>query len=488
MSIGRRLPTVFFLGAASFLGGALTSGCAGAGTATATDGARLFARNCAGCHGISGRADGIAARFLYPRPRDFSRSQFRFGDTLADIERTVSRGLPGTSMPPFEGLLSADQIASLARHVASLSPNMAAGEKLSLPPLPDGSAHRGRELYADACRNCHGAEGRGDGPSSRTMADDVGIPLRPVDLTSAPLKGGDTPDDIHRVLLRGVPGTPMPSYDGALTPQQMADMVAFVRSLRPQHEAMPGDNRLLAARHPSLPPVDDVAAWDGVPAISIALRPLWQRPGWPPRLTVRTLHDDRTVRFLLEWPDDHPDRTVGRVDDFVDAVALMLPSRTDGVAFIGMGSGVGPEDPGATVHIWQWRATQGAGPAQAYPRLVRDANPLEALPRAFPARVAENPLSGPAGKTGQVPAVLEYTAAGPGSVTIVPAAARRGDGTGVWQDGHWRVALDLPMTGGEPDLSDGTTTLAALAVWDGAAGDRNGQKTITPWVRLEIAP
>ncbi|MFQ5670086.1 MAG: c-type cytochrome [Acidobacteriota bacterium] len=447
----------------------------------------LYAGTCAGCHGPTGQADGPASPFVYPRPRDFTRSPFKFGGTPQEIARTITRGLPGTSMPPFGDLLSASEVASLAAHVSKLSPFSSPGGEIVAVPSGAGSAMAGKTLFADTCAKCHGPTGRGDGPSARTMTDQVGIPLRPIDLTSAPLKGGETGEDLYLRISRGIPGTPMPSYEGALTAQQTWDLVAYIQSLRPAHAATPPAGGIIVRRVTRLPEPTDPAGWREAPAATLGLRPLWQRPQWPPSLTVRAVHDGRTMRFLLEWPDARPDRTVGRMEDFVDAVGLMLPAEGDMRPFIGMGRASAGEDRGATVRIWQWRATQGIGPASAYPRLVRDTNPLEALPQARPASLAGNPLSGGPGRSPEVPAVVEYVAAGPGTLTVVPAAQREGTGSGAWEDGRWRVMVDLESRpDGTSRLGPGTRTLVAFAVWDGSAGDRNGQKTITAWVNLEV--
>jgi mono/diheme cytochrome c family protein len=37
--------------------------------------------------------------------------------------------------------------------------------------------------------------------------------------------------DLYRTISNGIKGTPMPSYSGAMTPEQMWDLVHFVQSL-----------------------------------------------------------------------------------------------------------------------------------------------------------------------------------------------------------------------------------------------------------------
>ena len=91
------------------------------------DFAALYSENCAACHGERGDGQGIAARFLYPKPRDF-RGRFRLISTSNmvptrdDLLAVLRRGMPGSSMPSWEHLsdsnrnLLVDEI--LKMHVA----------------------------------------------------------------------------------------------------------------------------------------------------------------------------------------------------------------------------------------------------------------------------------------------------------------------------------------------------------------------------------
>jgi len=92
---------------------------------------------------------------------------------------------------------------------------------------------RGRQLYADAeCAACHGAGGRGDGPSAPTLKDSQELPITATDLSRpARFKNGGRPEDVYRTLMTGLTGTPMPSYGDSLEPDQAWDLVYFVLSL-----------------------------------------------------------------------------------------------------------------------------------------------------------------------------------------------------------------------------------------------------------------
>ncbi|MGH2395318.1 MAG: c-type cytochrome, partial [Candidatus Limnocylindria bacterium] len=101
------------------------------------------------------------------------------------------------------------------------------------PPVTPERLARGKQLYADAeCLACHGAGGRGDGPSAPTLKDNRELPIAATDLTRPErFKNGGRPEDIYRTLLTGLAGTPMPSYADSLEPEQAWDLVYYVLTL-----------------------------------------------------------------------------------------------------------------------------------------------------------------------------------------------------------------------------------------------------------------
>ena len=70
-------------------------------------GKKTFEQECIACHGAAGNGEGDAAYLLYPRPRDFTSSEFRIISTWDgvptddDLFRTISRGMPGSAMPSW---------------------------------------------------------------------------------------------------------------------------------------------------------------------------------------------------------------------------------------------------------------------------------------------------------------------------------------------------------------------------------------------------
>jgi complex iron-sulfur molybdoenzyme family reductase subunit gamma len=82
-------------------------------------------------------------------------------------------------------------------------------------------------------------------------------------------------------------------------------------------------------------------------------------------------------------------------------------------------------------------------------------------------------------------------AQGFGTVGPRSGAASSWTARGTWKDGYWDVVFSRSMSAeieGEPALSPGLSAFLAFAVWDGSFGDRNGQKSVSVWHRLEVAP
>lgn len=207
---------------------------------SAAKGAVVYAKQCAFCHGKDGAGDGEDAGKFYWAPANFKDAEFKLRSTKtgtlptdADLVRTIKRGLPGTAMVSHEHLTDA-QIADVVAHIKSLSPRWkeGPGQSVTVARPADFAAFtaRGPEAYAEAgCGMCHGGGGRGSGPSTLNLTQN-GRPTKPADLSRRPFKGGDTPEDIYRVLATGMDGTPMPSFE-TLEPAVLWAIVAQVQTL-----------------------------------------------------------------------------------------------------------------------------------------------------------------------------------------------------------------------------------------------------------------
>jgi mono/diheme cytochrome c family protein len=63
-----------------------------------------FTKNCAACHGEKGDASGQMAAVLVPKPRNFQTEPFKKGNKPDEIFKTLSTGIPGSTMVAFSQL------------------------------------------------------------------------------------------------------------------------------------------------------------------------------------------------------------------------------------------------------------------------------------------------------------------------------------------------------------------------------------------------
>jgi mono/diheme cytochrome c family protein len=208
-------------------------------------GKSLYEANCEKCHGARGAGDGPAAVFLLPRPRDFTTAAYKFRTTEfgllptdEDIFRTITRGADGTGMPPWQSLLNDEERWALVDYIKDFSPRFAEGPppeavKIPKPPKTSPNLANGKRLYATLeCGKCHGAEGRGDGPSAPFLNDAKGFHVNSRDFTDpASFRAGWTAREIVRTLKTGLNGTPLPIYIGLMTQEENYDIAAYVMSL-----------------------------------------------------------------------------------------------------------------------------------------------------------------------------------------------------------------------------------------------------------------
>ena len=234
----------------------------GALTGHATHGERLYIRFCIGCHGPDGNADGMNAQWIDPKPRNFTEATFKCRSTPTgtlpvdqDLFNAITRGFVTTNMPQWRPL-SPQQRADLVAFVKTWSPRWSTekpGTPLVIPqetPDTPESVERGKVLYQTTlkCVECHGPTGVGDGPSAATLHDNDGNPIKPFDfVTGTRFKCGSTDEDLYRILMTGLDGTPMPSWADFLeNPNQTWDLVHYLRSLQLNYH--PPQNKTVAAK------------------------------------------------------------------------------------------------------------------------------------------------------------------------------------------------------------------------------------------------
>jgi cytochrome c oxidase cbb3-type subunit 3/ubiquinol-cytochrome c reductase cytochrome c subunit len=191
------------------------------------DFAALFHTNCAGCHGEAGRSGATLS---------LSNPIFL---AIADdntLRGAISDGVPDTLMPAFAehagGMLTARQVEVLVDEMRVRWARPAALAGATPPPYagPPGNPERGQVVFTSYCASCHGADGTG-GPKSRSIVDGSYLALV-------------SPQGLRTLLIAGRPEIGQPDWRGdpagrPLSSQQIADVVAWLISHRPEYPGQP---------------------------------------------------------------------------------------------------------------------------------------------------------------------------------------------------------------------------------------------------------
>ncbi|MBI1741229.1 MAG: c-type cytochrome [Acidobacteriales bacterium] len=222
----------------------------------------LYLRYCVLCHGVFGDGNGDNAPFLDPRPRDFTAATFKCRSTPtgtlpldSDLIGTLVRGVQATNMPSWRPLTDENR-QDLVAYIKTFSERWKTekpGDAIKIPPetpVSIESIRRGHELFQKMeCWKCHGQQGRGDGPSASTLTDSKDQPIRPYNFAMARndsrFKCGSENQDLYRIFMTGVDGTPMPSFADVMQPNDAWDLVHYLRTL--QTERRSKENEVLKA-------------------------------------------------------------------------------------------------------------------------------------------------------------------------------------------------------------------------------------------------
>ncbi len=102
-------------------------------------------------------------------------------------------------------------------------PNM--GPPTNPVPADAASIARGSELFHINCSQCHGVDGKGDGPIANFLQK-----IKPADLTG-PVVSSESDGAIFLVITNGMPGA-MPALNENLTARERWDVVNYVRTLQ----------------------------------------------------------------------------------------------------------------------------------------------------------------------------------------------------------------------------------------------------------------
>ena len=218
-------------------------------------GSRLYATQCATCHGASGDSVGGV---------DLRSGKFRNATTDQDLMSVIMNGVPGTGMQAFR--FDAAELAGIIAYLRSMN-TFDAGSVRS------GDADRGRVLFEGkgGCTRCHrvGAQGarvapdlsdigaiRSAGSLQRSLIDPnsqmmpINRPVRAVTRDGKVINGRRLNEDTYTVQLMDdqerlvslakadlrdytiLKTSLMPSYKDTLGADDLADLVAYLLSLK----------------------------------------------------------------------------------------------------------------------------------------------------------------------------------------------------------------------------------------------------------------
>lgn len=193
---------------------------------------RLYAENCAGCHGPEGR-DGAANPLADPRYASW------VPDTV--LRAVIAHGRPGTAMPAFAvrsgGALTDEQVEILASDIRSRwggQPPDADPAMPSYAASDAGDVQRGAQVFATFCARCHDA--RGDEGSGGSVVDPSYLALVSDAYLRTVIVAGRSDALAHPDWKSYVPDRPM-------TPEAIADVVAWLASHREGWQEKRSTNR-----------------------------------------------------------------------------------------------------------------------------------------------------------------------------------------------------------------------------------------------------
>ena len=89
-------------------------------------GAAIFAKQCASCHGSSGKGDGAMAAKLKSKPADLTDVEWKHGPSDGEIFTLIRDGARNAGMKAFRGALTDRQMWDLVNYIRSIGPKSAA--------------------------------------------------------------------------------------------------------------------------------------------------------------------------------------------------------------------------------------------------------------------------------------------------------------------------------------------------------------------------
>ena len=483
-------------------------------------GKEIYEKKCYYCHGITGDGNGPAAPRLDPKPRNFTRNEYKIRSTGLgvlptdeDLFRIITSGVEGSAMP-FWSTLTVVERWQVIHYIKTFNEDFKRKETPSVVSIGaeassnSESAERGKKLFKDAkCFLCHGEDGRADGPITTTLKGKWDLPYKARNLTKSWLfKGGNSTEDIFRTVTTGINETPMGSYADYLTDEDRWHLTHYVKSISYDMKTeVVLKSKLVVGNLPNSPDDD---AWSTATSVELPLAgQIVASPRfWTPSansIKIKSMYNKEDIAFLIEWDD----MTNEQGEVYSDAVALQFPTKIpEGLKkpYFAMG------ESGNSVVLWHWRAYEeslhadkkGAG------------DDLETATDGGGVVAGEQEKTGHAVGKGEVTEVKDVTeesteateapkekfkglmtiremnAKGFRNLAVQPSGSQDSKGKGYWKDGKWKVMITRPLVTGDKKIDiqfeTGNLIPYALAVWDGSNKEIGGQKSISSWYYLTL--
>ncbi len=428
------------------------------------EGKVLYRIHCRSCHGLEGRGNGPDAEKLDPKPSDFTKAEFRIRSTPwgelpsdEDLLRVITLGVPGTAMDPWASLSEIERL-QLVSYTKTLNPRFSVESPPKsvhipegLPVTPESIAH-GEELFNSMkCFLCHGEEGRGDGPITKTLKYEWDFLFRARNLAKGwTYKAGNLRKDIYRSISTGFYGTPMGSYAEYLTEEERWHLASYVNSI--SGDEKPGARILIKPKliKGNLPesPEDPVFKETGSIIIPLGGQ-IISRPEKETRMLdsimMKSIYNDREIVFLFEWDDI----TGVQSKSFKDALTIQFL----------LNKNIEMNHSGHNINMWYWKALLEG----SFSNTVDELNEKSLL-REFNIR-DENVLIQQSEDTQDL------------------------KGKSAWRNGKWKVMIKRSLTTDEEDdvqFKKGNLIRFALSAWDGTNGKYNAEKAISTWYYLMV--
>ncbi len=478
-------------------------------------GKKIYEIKCYYCHGIKGDGNGSDAPRLDPKPRNFTRNEYKIRSTGQsvlptdeDLYRIISSGVEGSAMP-FWNTLTPEQRWQVIFYIKTFNSEFKVQSERAEVSLGGGSASspdsikRGRKLFKEAkCVLCHGEDGRGEGALTTTLKKQWDLPFKARDLTQSWMfKGGNTEADIYRTVTTGLNETPMGSYADYLTDDDRWHLSHYVKSI--SHDMKTDVVLKSKLVDGNLPTGPDDAVWDTQEAVELPLAgQIVASPRfWTPSansIRVKSFYNGENIAFLLEWDD----RTSEQGEVYSDAVAIQFPTKIpEGLKkpYFAMG------DSSNGVELLHWRAydesvlaaqlaeasdieteTDG-GEDLEEEETVNDGTEEAAADTEQEEEIVEEVVKE---EFKGFVTIKEMNAKGFKRLTVQPDKSQNSKGKGHWKNGRWQVMITRPLFTADQKMDvqfeKGKLIPYALAVWDGSNSEVKGQKAISSWYYLTL--